>query len=186
MNAALRRWFCPALLGGGLLLGLGGCAGYHLGSVAKLSYSTVAVPMFTNKTVLPQMEAQITNGIIRRLQEDGSVKIANRDDADVVVIGVITKYHRTVLRTDKTDTKNLSNQIQVGTGVPREYRVEITATVELLDLHKQQPVVPKTELTGSADVFIGDDLQSADYQALPLAAEDLARKVAVLVTDRWE
>ena len=186
MSAALRRRFAPALLACGLLLGLAGCAGYHLGPVAKLTYSTVSVPMFRNKTVLPQMEAQITNGIIRRLQEDGSVKITSRDEADVVVLGEITKYHRTVLRTDKTDLKTLTTQTQVGSGVPREYRVEITATVEIRDRRNAQPIVPKTELTGSADVFIGTDLQSADYQALPLAAADLARKVATLVTERWE
>ena len=186
MSAALRRWLSPSLLGGGVLLWLSGCAGYHLGPVAKLNYDSVAVPMFRNRTVMPQMEAQITNGIIRRLQEDGSVKITSRDEADVVVLGVITKYGRTVLRTDKTDSKTLTTQTQVGSGVPREYRIEITATVEILDQRKQQVIVPKTELTGSADVFIGTDLQSADYQALPLAAEDLARKVATLVPDRWE
>ncbi len=151
-----------------------GCLGYRLGPVAPIEYESVAVPMFANKTVTPQLEAQVTNGIIKRLQEDGALRIVNSQEADVVVHGTILRYRRDVLRTEKDDSS-----------VPREYRVSLVARVSIHDQRKGTAVVTSREIEGQADTFIGTDLQAADYQALPLAADDLAKKVVALLTERW-
>jgi hypothetical protein len=154
---------------------LAGCFGYHVGPVADIDYRTVAVPMFANRTVRPQLEAQVTNGIIKRLHQDGSLQVVDRELADVVVVGKIVDYQRSVLRTEKDDT-----------GVPREYRVTVVAQVEIRDRRNGTRIVEPRRIEGAADTFIGTDLQAADYQALPLAADALARKVVTLLTERWE
>jgi outer membrane lipopolysaccharide assembly protein LptE/RlpB len=159
----------------GLLAGLilSGCAGYRLGNTRDLSYRTVAVPVFQNRTLYPQLEAQITSAIRQRLQSDGTLQLETAGTADVVLTGVITKYTRRPVRALKSDT-----------GTPSEYRVTITAQIEARD-RANQVVVPATEIEGSADTFIGTDLQSADQQVLPLIAQDLAQRVVTLLAEKW-
>ena len=158
-----------------LLAGLGGALGcYHLGPVGKNTPRSVAVPMFKNRTLKPQLEAQVTNAIIKRLQADGSVRVDRPANADVVVTGVITRYQRDMLRTQKTDTS-----------VTREYRLGIEALVEARDRTTGAVLLKPTTLTGHADSFLGNDLQSAEEQALPLIADDLARQVVRLLVEGW-
>jgi hypothetical protein len=162
-----------------ILAGLGcalaaGCMGYHVGPVLKADYRSVAVPMFRNKTYKPQLEAQITNGIIKRLQADGTLRVDSVAKADVVVTGEIINYNRLALRLAKEDTR-----------VPREYRLIITVNVAAHDRRTGKVVLKPTDVSGSADMFIGFDLQSAEYQALPLVADDVARQVVSLLVESW-
>lgn len=168
----MNRVTLALLCAGGLLLP--GCAGYRVGPVGKLAYHSVAVPMFKNETHQPQLEAQITNAIIKRLHADGTLPVNSEPDADVVVRGRITSYSRSVLRYVQTDVRTA-----------REYRITITAVIEVRDTHTGAMVLKPTTLAGNADTFVGSDLQSAEEQAWPLVADDLARQVVNLLTESW-
>jgi hypothetical protein len=160
----------------GLLLSMFvfGCAGYHVGPVTKTNFHSIAVPMFRNETLLPQLEAQISNAVIQRLQQDGSLQIEPRPRADVVLIGAVERYDRIALRSLETDA-----------GVPREFRISITVRVEATDRRTGETVLKSTEVVGTSDVFIGEDQQSAEMQALPLVADDIAKRVAGLLVESW-
>jgi hypothetical protein len=162
---------CFCLLG---IVLLSGCAGYKLGPVRKTEYRSVAVPMFKNRTLKPQMEAQVTNAIIKRLQTDGSLAVRSVDDADVIVQGEIILYDRAMLRGQRLDTT-----------VPSELRLLIHARIEAHDRVTGAVVVPPTVVFGSADTFVGADQQTAELQALPLIADDLAKKAVSLLVERW-
>ena len=151
-----------------------GCAGYHVGPVTQRTFKSIAVPMFRNGTLRPQLEAQITDAIIKGLQQDGSLRIKSEPDADVVLNGSVIHYQRTALRTLFSDTN-----------VPREYEVAITVRVQAKDRRTGEVVLKSTEVTGKSDVFIGADQQSAEEQALPLIADDVARKVVGLLVESW-
>ena len=166
MKRALR-YLLPALLAVGA-----GC--YHLGPVGQVRYRSVAVPMFKNRTLKPQLEAQVTNAIIKRLHADGTVRVDWEADADVLVTGLITRYDRGILRTQKDDTT-----------VPREYRLSLEVLVQARDRVTGQMIFPPTTLTGHSDAFVGHDLQSAEEQALPLIPDDIARQVVSLLVERW-
>ena len=162
-----------------ILTGLGcalavGCLGYRVGPILKADYRSVAVPMFKNKTYKPQLEAQITNGIIKRLQTDGTLRVDSEANADVVVTGEIIRYNRLALRL-----------LQENADVPREYRLVIVVHVEAHDRLTGKVVLKPTDISGSADMFIGSDQQSAEYQALPLVADDVARQVVSLLVESW-
>jgi hypothetical protein len=152
-----------------------GCAGYHVGPVTKRNFNSIAVPMFRNTTLKPQIEAQISNGIIHRLQQDGSLRIQPESKADVVLKGSVVKYFRQPLRSLRTDT-----------GIPREYEITITVRVEATDRRTGETVLKSTEVEGKSDVFIGEDQQSAEEQVLPLIADDIARRVAGLLVENWQ
>jgi hypothetical protein len=151
-----------------------GCAGYHVGPVAHRDFNSIAVPMFRNRTLRPQLEAQISNAIIKNLQQDGSVRIQSEPNADVVLNGAVVRFQRAPLRSLHTDT-----------GVPREYEITIAVRVEAKDRRTGEVVLKSTEITGKSDVFIGEDQQSAELQVLPLIADDIARKVVGLLVESW-
>jgi len=160
--------------GAGLVLFAFGCAGYRVGPVAKRNFTSIAVPMFRNETLRPQLEAQVSNAIIKRLQQDGSLRIESEARADVILSGKVFRYERNALRTLRSDT-----------GVPREYEIVITVRVEAHDRRTGETVLKPTEIEGKSDVFIGEDQQSAEEQVLPLVADDIGRKIAGLLVESW-
>jgi hypothetical protein len=173
MSRGARHYLAAATIAACLLLQTG-CAGYRVGPVLNADYKSAAVPMFKNKTLRPQLEAQITNAIIRQLQSDGTLRIDSQDAADIVVAGEIIDYQRTPLRSVRQET-----------GVAREYRITITAQVDARDRRTGQAIFSAAKVAGSTDVFIGDDLQAAESQALPLIADELARNVVSLLVESW-
>ena len=169
MTARLRLWLTGCLCALAV-----GCAAYQLGPTSALPYRSVAVLMFRNKTLKPQLEAQVTNAIIKRFQTDGTLRIESAANCDVVVTGQIIKFERQELRAVRTDVNT-----------PREYRITITARIEARQRSTGELVFAPLTVEGRADTFIGTDLQSADEQALPLIAADLANRVVPLLAERW-
>jgi len=167
-SGALTR---PALV---IVLIAAGCAGYHIGPVTQRDFKTIAVPMFQNRTLRPQLEAQITGAVIKRLQQDGSLQVESEPNAEVVLAGSIIHYRRSPLRSLRSDT-----------GVPREYEIAITVRVEAKNRHTGEVELKSTEVTGKSDVFIGVDQQSAEEQVLPLIADDIAQRVVGLLVESW-
>ena len=55
----------------------------------------VAVPTFENKTLLPRIEALVTDSVIKQLQQDGIYKVADKGDADAVLKAEITAVNHT-------------------------------------------------------------------------------------------
>jgi hypothetical protein len=168
----MKRFACHICLLGATLLG--GCAGYKLGPVYKTEFRSVAVPMFKNRTLKPQLEAQVTNAIIKRLQTDGSLAVRSTDDADIVLRGELVLFGRTMLRGQRLDT-----------ALPEELRLVIQARIEAHDRVTGAVVLPPTVVSGSADTFVGADQQTAELQALPLIAEELAKKAVSVLVERW-
>ena len=152
-----------------------GCAGYHVGPVTKRSFKSIAVPMFRNTTLRPQLEAQISNAVIQRLQQDGSLRIESEARADVVLRGSIVKYYRESLRSLRSDAN-----------IPREFEITITVSVEATDRRTGETVLKSTLVDGKSDVLLGEDQQSAEEQVLPLIADNIAKRVAGLLVESWQ
>ena len=163
----IRPWLLISLLAAG-------CAGYRIGPDTHHSFKSIAVPMFRNATLRPQLEAQITGAVIKGLQQDGSLRVESRPNADVVLEGSVVHYERTALRSLRTDT-----------GVPREYEIAVTVRVQAKDRRTGEVVLPSTEVMGKSDVFVGSDQQSAEEQVLPLIADDIGHRVVGLLVESW-
>jgi Lipopolysaccharide-assembly len=78
-------------------LGLSGCLGYHIGP-AKPYYlrdiHTIAIPTFTNKTLIPRVEVLVTDTVIKQFQQDGTYRIASGESADATLKGEIIRISR--------------------------------------------------------------------------------------------
>lgn len=74
---------------------LTGCSGYHFNTnnnpLIGYDIKTISVPMFINRSVLPDIAAPMTKEIILALNDYSGIKILSGDNenADAVLIGVI-------------------------------------------------------------------------------------------------
>jgi hypothetical protein len=154
-------------------LTFGGC-GYRVGTLNSPDYRSVAVPIFRNDSTVPQIHAQITSAIIKRLHTDAAPRVAPEPEADVVLSGAVVEVERTPLRFQRLNQS-----------VAREYRLTVTVIASLRDRRTGKMIFEHARFTGQTDYFIGSDLQAAEAQAMPLAAENLARKIAARVAEGW-
>ena len=159
-----------------LCLGLAGCMGYHIGSVKPYYLSevhTIAVPTFKNNTLLPRIEVLITGTVIKQLQQDGTYKVGNEQNADATLRGEI---------------------IKIGRSPARSVRGNVLATTEFdLAIHVRYRLIgrdgkqlgPPGEAVGATSFFVGTDVTTDERQALPLATEELATRLVSQLSEGW-
>lgn len=152
---------------------LAGCAGYHLGPVngATAGARSIEVFPFNNQTLQPRLGDEVTQALRERLQTDGTYHLETHGAGDVVVTGMITRYHRIGLAYLDTDVTTAQS-----------YRVNITAHVIVRERASNRVLVDK-DVSGYTLVTVGSDLASAERQAAPLLAEDLAQNISELITE---
>lgn len=160
----------PALGAAALLLG--GCAGYHLGPVNDqlAGDKSVEVLPFNNQTLQPRLGDEVTQALRERLQADATFRLSN-GNGDIVVTGVITSYTRIGLSFLSSDVLTANN-----------YQVGVIAHVIARDSVTGKVLLDK-DVKGSTLVHVGSDLVSAERQAMPLLAEDLAQNVTQMLTE---
>ncbi len=149
-----------------------GCA-YRVGPTSTLGIRSIAVLNFHNKTHEPRLNVQITNAIIKRLQTDGSIKVVSEEAADATLSGTVTRWQRTALRYSRVNVL-----------LPGEYQLIIYAHATLTDNRTGKRLV-ENDFIGTTFYFFSDDLAQAERQALPLAADDLARRITDRIVDAW-
>jgi hypothetical protein len=163
------KFFLPGLAAAALA----GCAAYHLGPVngVQAGEKTIEVQPFNNQTLQPRLGDTITQSLRERLQTDATYHLATRDPGDVVVTGVIHQYARQSLGYLSTDVAS-----------PENYRVDLVVHVTARDRASGKLILDK-DVKGHTFVHVGADLASAERQAMPLLAEDLARNITELLTE---
>jgi hypothetical protein len=167
-------WTLLAIL---VALGLSGCAGYRLGPTNGLAAGekSVQVNPFLNQTLEPALGDWVTQQTRKQLQRDGTYSLASHEDGDIIVSGVITRYFRVELTFVPSDILTVS-----------DYQVGLTAQVTARERATGKVLLKAEPITGYTLVRVGTDLTNAERQALPLLAEDLAKKITALLADgKW-
>lgn len=162
-------WFWAATM----VMGLCSCAGYRLGSVnPELTRGkSIQVNFFENKTLEPRLVEAINHALRKSLQQDGSYRLNTRGDGDLIVQGAILSYVRQGVSFQPNDILTV-----------RDYQMTLTAKVTARERASGKVVLDK-EVTGRTTVRVGSDLPSAERQALPLLADDFARKATTLLVE---
>jgi Lipopolysaccharide-assembly len=160
----------PALCAAALLAT--GCAGYRLGSVNDETAGdrSVQIMPFNNQTLEPRLGDAVTQALREEVQTDGTYHLAN-GEGDVVVSGMITGYSRTGLSYLNSDVLTANN-----------YQVTMYAHVVVRERATGKVLLNK-DVKGYTLVHVGSDLADAERQAMPLLAEDFARKVTQMLTE---
>jgi hypothetical protein len=166
--------FLPAFL---LAFLAAGCAGYRLGNIPDSDMEgvkTVYVPVVQNRTYEPSLQVMTTNAVIRRLESDGTYLSARSRQADAILEVEIIKYERVPLRRGRDNSL-----------VTDEYRGVLTAKATLTNLRTGTRIFTDLEVKGETDFFVGESLQEAERQFLPLAADNLAYHLVNQVAEGW-
>ncbi|MBC7429863.1 MAG: hypothetical protein H7336_14710 [Bacteriovorax sp.] len=114
------------------MLTLASCAGYHFNTNNNplLGYDirSVAVPMFVNRSALPELAAPMTREITFALNEYSGIKVmsGDNDNADAVLIGILDSrdhYNEVVKTTNQLFTDD-TIKTSIGARNPFYYPIE--------------------------------------------------------------
>ncbi|MEJ0090633.1 MAG: LptE family protein [Limisphaerales bacterium] len=125
---------------------------------------SIEVFPFNNQTLQPRLGDAVTQALRERLQTDGTYHLDTHGGADVVVTGVIIRYHRIGLAYLNTDVTTAQS-----------YRINITAKVTARERASGKVILEK-DVSGYTLVTVGTDLASAERQATPLLAQESGPK----------
>ena len=166
-----RRAGLMALGSLGLLV-VAGCA-YRVGpsSGVPAGARSVAVMPFENRSLEPRVTENIATALRAQLQQEGTYQLARRGDADIVVSGIVTEIRREQQSFAPSDVRIL-----------RDYRLEIVARVTATERGTDKVLLDQ-EVTGHTMLRIQNDMPSAERQAMPLLAANLARNITSLLVD---
>ena len=180
----MKKSLAVALAG----LALGGCLGYHIGP-AKPHYlqdvHTIAVPTFDNKTLIPRVESLVTGTVIKQFQQDGTYKIGNASNADATLKGEISRISRSPSRSVVGNVLATS-----------EFNLTMHVRYKLVG-PDNKPLGPTGEVAGTTSFFVSSsstnaskgqvlgDVTTDERQALPLAAEELAKRLVAQISEGW-
>jgi hypothetical protein len=132
------------------------------------------VNLFGNQTHEPRLPEPIANAIRKQVQQDGSFQLSTHGTADIVVDGTLVDYRRDPLSFNPSDIV-----------VTRDYEARLTAKVRAVDRGTGRVLFDR-EIVGKTLIEGQPDRPSAERQAVPLLAEDLARSITSLLVDgRW-
>lgn len=142
------RFFCHLLVGLVIIL-ITSCSGYHFNvsnnPLIGYDIKTIAVPMFVNRSVIPQLAAPMTKEITQALNEYSGLKVISGDseDADAVLIGIIESknYYKDTVLTTQTAFTSGELQKSIGSRTPFYYPSQSTYnfSVRLIFIKRPSP-----------------------------------------------
>ena len=153
-----------------------GCAGYRLGPTNGVTAreKSVQVSPFVNQTLQPRLTDTVTSQMRKELQRDGTYQLASAGDADILLSGTLTSYVRSEVTLAANDVLTV-----------RDFRLTLTAHVVVRERSTGKEILNQP-VTGYTLMRVGNDLPSAERQAMPLLADDLAKNITALLTDgKW-
>lgn len=142
---------------------LASCAGYHLGNTKPASLAKVtniSVPMFSNATLHPRAEALATSAVANAFVQDGTYKISNLDHADAILEGNLSSIKYSPIRGSRLDTL-----------MPEELANTVSISWTLRDARNPTKVLASGNSSGTSQLFVASNLQTARNNALPEALE---------------
>lgn len=166
-----RGWLVFACLLGWLLVS--GCAGYRLGPTNGVDAGarSVQIQPFVNQTYEPRLSEPVAQALRKQFQQDGTFRVATRGDGDLVLSGTLVSFQRNPLTLQPNDVFST-----------RDYEVRLTAQVKAEERASGKVLFDRAVM-GRTTIRNAPDLNSAERQAAPLLAEELARNISALLID---
>ena len=130
------------------LLVLGGC-GYTLRSSLDSQYQTVGVEVFRNLSGEYDLQAPLTNAVVRKFVNDGRLEVVSPGGADLLVEGAIVGYKLKHLTTGPDDEVT-------------QFMLAITAAVRVTDQESGEVLWQDERMGGETTFYTLASGQSSD------------------------
>lgn len=164
------------LLMAGLIFALlaSGCARYQLGRQAEPPFRSIYVLPVSNASFAPQAQAILTQQIREAFLHDGLVRVENEDKADAVLEVVLKDFQENVVATRAEDSV-----------LAEKLRLELVADCTLTDSSSGKIYFEDRPVSAAADSFPEDRSQQAEFRAMPVLTQNLARRITYEVLQVW-
>ncbi len=130
------------------LAAISGC-GYTAQTSLDPKYQSIAVAAFYDKTREYDLQAPLTNAVIRKFMNDGRLEVVPADEADLLLEGVILEYQRKGLITDANDEVT-------------QFILTIAVGVRVTDLDTDEVLWEEPRLGGQTTYYTRASGQSSD------------------------
>ena len=175
--AKLRHTKLRFAVSTGLLLLLTGC-GYTVGNGFSPELKTVSVPIFENDTYRRGIELQLTEAVIKQIQNRTPYRLARGNDADTRLTGRIVQTRKDVLgKTGNNDPRQLQVSIMVRVTWENLRTGEILAEQEV-------PIAPEA-IPLTAQAGFAPELGQSQATATQTAIDQLARHIINMMETPW-
>lgn len=156
---------------------LPGCRGYTHGFAlppGAEGMKTVAIDIFTNRTLYTDVEFEFTQALQREISAKTPLRIESRGNADATITGAILSYSKKVLRESESDAVS-------------RYSIVLTVSYEFTRLpaegEPEKIIRSSKKLERSAEYQVMSHLTGADARAE--AVRKIARKVVSHIFETW-
>jgi outer membrane lipopolysaccharide assembly protein LptE/RlpB len=157
---------------------LSGC-GYTRKTVLPRNIKTIYVETVKNKLQVEEiyayqqgLEMDITNAVIRRLQQDGTVKVAKKEKADAILKTNLLAFEQEGLRFDQLEEV-------------KEYRVFIVVSMSLVDAKTGDILWTEPNFTGDNEYYVTDVTSIGEQKAAMDAVDRLAYNIVDRIVEDW-
>lgn len=150
--------------------------GYTVGPVVPShlrQVHAIAVPTFGNTTLVPRIEALVTGTVIKQFHQDGTYRITSEGQADAILKAEIVSVGRAPARSVRGNVLSTT-----------EFYLSMVVNYKLLG-RDGKPIGSPGAVSGSTSFFVGSDVSTDERQAMPLAAEELARHLVSQLSEGW-
>jgi hypothetical protein len=151
-----------------------GCATYRFGSSVPEELRTIAVPVFENASGYPEIDAVVTQYVLRELQREGTFKIRHMDDASLKLLGKVEKAELQAISYDRNYSARTS-----------EYRYTLVAEITLVERGTGKLLLNAVPIKASTTFLTHGDMLTGMQDAYPRIAKDLSRGIVDAVLAHW-
>ncbi len=155
-----------------LLINIGGCGVYSASSGrVDESIKRVAVQYLENMTSEPNLGVELSDGIIKALQIDNTLKVVDEGDADTILSGRVMRYglKEVAARQDLTVS---------------EYQVQMAVELTLTARATGEKLFERKRFTGTGN-YVLNDPDVTESTARDQATEEIVRDILALVVEDW-
>lgn len=151
-----------------------GCATYHFGSAVPAELRTIAVPVFENASGYPEIDAVVTQYVLREFQREGTFKIDRLDNASLKMLGRLVSTDVSAIGYDRNYTSRAS-----------EYRYTLTAEITVVERSTGKLLIDAMPIKADTTFLTSGDMLTGMQNAYPRIAKELSRKIVDAVLAHW-
>ena len=156
------------------LLAAAGCSTYTFRSHVPEELRTIAVPVFENASGYPEIDAVVTQYVLREFQREGTFKISPLDSASLKLLGKLVK----------TDLQSLNYDRNYGSRTS-EYRYSLVAEITLVERGSGKLLIDAMPVKANTTFLTHGDMLTGMQDAYPRIAKELARAITDAVLAQW-
>jgi len=158
-----------------VLLAGAGCSSYKFGSSVPEELRSVAVPVFENETGFPEIDASVTQYVLREFQREGTMRISSMENASLKLLGKLVESTPQPLNYDRNYVSRSS-----------EYRFELAAEITLVERGTGKLLIDNLTVKANTTFLTRGDMLTGLQDAYPRVSKELARNIVDAVLAHWQ